>query len=75
MSAPVPEVPFVCVITMGCGDTCPVFPGQRYLDWDVPDPAGKSPDRVRPIRDDIDTKVRELLASFAAGGRTRTTGN
>ncbi len=56
------------VITMGCGDTCPVFPGNRYLDWDVPDPAGKTPDQVRPIRDDIDTRVRSLLADLARGG-------
>ena len=52
------------VITMGCGDTCPVFPGKRYLDWQLPDPAGKSPDDVRPIRDEIDTRVRALLAEL-----------
>ncbi|GAA3096858.1 arsenate reductase ArsC [Pseudonocardia yunnanensis] len=50
------------VITMGCGDACPVFPGKRYLDWQVPDPAGKSADEVRPIRDEIDARVRALLA-------------
>ena len=44
------------VITMGCGD-CPTFPDKRYLDWDVPDPAGKTSDQVRPIRDDIDAHV------------------
>ena len=49
------------VITMGCGDTCPVFPGTRYLDWALPDPAGQGVDAVRPIRDDIDRRVRELL--------------
>jgi protein-tyrosine-phosphatase len=49
------------VITMGCGDTCPVFPGKRYLDWELTDPAGKGVDEVRPIRDEIDSRVRELL--------------
>src|SRR5690349_15191230 len=49
------------VITMGCGDACPVFPGKRYLDWDLPDPAGKDIDAVRPIREDIDQRVRALL--------------
>ena len=52
------------VITMGCGDACPVFPGKRYLDWALPDPAGKGVDAVRPIRDDIDTRVRDLLAEL-----------
>ena len=42
------------VITMGCGDACPIYPGKRYLDWDLPDPAGLPAERVRPIRDDID---------------------
>jgi arsenate reductase (thioredoxin) len=55
------------VITMGCGDACPVFPGKRYLDWTVADPAGKTPDQVRPIRDDIDTRVQTLLADLALG--------
>ncbi|MFC0071223.1 low molecular weight phosphatase family protein, partial [Umezawaea endophytica] len=49
------------VITMGCGDTCPVFPGKRYLDWALEDPAGQGVDAVRPIRDDIDRRVRGLL--------------
>jgi arsenate reductase (thioredoxin) len=49
------------VITMGCGDACPVFPGKRYLDWDLPDPAGKPVDQVRPIRDEIDRRVRALM--------------
>jgi protein-tyrosine-phosphatase len=49
------------VITMGCGDACPVYPGKRYLDWAVTDPAGMDPDEVRPIREEIDDKVRELL--------------
>jgi len=49
------------VVTMGCGDACPIFPGKRYLDWELPDPAGKSLDDVRPIREDIDARVRGLL--------------
>ncbi len=52
------------VITMGCGDACPIFPGKRYLDWDLTDPAGKAVDEVRPIRDDIDARVRALLAEL-----------
>ena len=52
------------VITMGCGDTCPVFPGKRYLDWDLEDPAGQGVDAVRPIRDDIDRRVRGLVAEI-----------
>ncbi len=49
------------VITMGCGDTCPVFPGKRYLDWTLDDPAGQPLDAVRHIRDQIDRRVQELL--------------
>jgi arsenate reductase len=49
------------VITMGCGDACPVYPGKRYLDWDVPDPAGQPLSAVRPIRDEIDRRIRHLL--------------
>ena len=49
------------VITMGCGDACPVYPGRRYLDWELPDPAGLSIDAVRPIRDEIDRRVRALV--------------
>jgi protein-tyrosine-phosphatase len=52
------------VITMGCGDACPVYPGQRYLDWDLPDPAGLDLEAIRPIRDDIHRRVRDLLASL-----------
>ncbi len=52
------------VITMGCGDACPVFPGKRYLDWQLEDPAGKGVEDVRPIRDEIDRRVRELLAEL-----------
>jgi protein-tyrosine-phosphatase len=49
------------IVTMGCGDACPVYPGKRYVDWEVPDPAGRSVEEVRPIRDDIDGRVRALL--------------
>ena len=49
------------VVTMGCGDACPIYPGKRYLDWELPDPAGRPPDEVRPIRDDIERRVRDLL--------------
>ncbi len=52
------------VITMGCGDACPVFPGTRYLDWALADPAGKGPDAVRPIRDEIERRVQGLLAEL-----------
>ena len=54
------------VITMGCGDACPIYPGKRYLDWELPDPAGKSLEEVRPIRDEIDRRVRELLEELTA---------
>jgi len=53
------------VVTMGCGDTCPVFPGKRYLDWQLDDPAGKSCAEIRPIRDEIDQRVRGLLEVLA----------
>ena len=53
------------VITMGCGDACPVVPGTRYLDWDLPDPAGKPIVEVRPIRDDIERRVLDLLRELA----------
>jgi protein-tyrosine-phosphatase len=52
------------VITMGCGDACPFYPGKRYLDWELTDPAGKQLDEVRPIRDEIDRRVRGLLADL-----------
>lgn len=52
------------VITMGCGDACPVFPGKRYLDWELTDPAGKDLSVVRTVRDDIDERVRRLLAEM-----------
>jgi protein-tyrosine-phosphatase len=50
------------VVTMGCGDECPYYPGTRYEDWDLPDPAGRSLEEVRGIRDEIDRRVRGLLA-------------
>ena len=52
------------VITMGCGDACPVYPGKRYLDWALDDPAGRPIDEVRPIRDEIDRRVRDLLTEL-----------
>jgi protein-tyrosine-phosphatase len=55
------------VITMGCGDACPVFPAERYLDWDLPDPAGLPVEQVRPIRDDISRRVQALLADLDTG--------
>jgi protein-tyrosine-phosphatase len=55
------------VVTMGCGDACPIFPGKRYEDWALADPSGQGPDAVRPIRDDIDGRVRRLLAELTSG--------
>ena len=52
------------VVTMGCGDTCPYFPGKRYEDWELDDPAGMDVEDVRPIRDEIGRRVKELLASL-----------
>ena len=52
------------VITMGCGDACPVLPGKRYLDWTLDDPAGLAVEDVRPIRDEIERRVRDLLDEF-----------
>ncbi|KUJ36533.1 arsenate reductase ArsC [Streptomyces sp. MI02-2A] len=72
ISAEVPKVLTVeavqasdVVITMGCGDTCPVFPGKRYLDWDLADPAGQGVDAVRPIRDEIEKRIRDLIDEIA----------
>ncbi|WP_405615593.1 arsenate reductase ArsC [Streptomyces sp. NBC_01511] len=53
------------VITMGCGDTCPAFPGKRYLDWQLPDPAGQGIDAIRPIRDEIEQRIRRLIDEIA----------
>lgn len=52
------------VITMGCGDACPVFPGKRYLDWTLDDPAGEGVDAVRPIRDEIRTRIENLVGEL-----------
>ena len=52
------------VITMGCGDTCPIFPGKRYEDWELDDPAGQGVEAVRPIRDDIRARVVALMKSL-----------
>ncbi|MEE1940813.1 arsenate reductase ArsC [Streptomyces sp. TRM 70361] len=72
MSAEVPKVLTVeavqasdVVITMGCGDTCPVFPGKRYLDWKLDDPAGQGVEAVRPIRDEIKARIEGLIAEIA----------
>jgi len=54
------------VVTMGCGDACPVYPGKRYLDWELPDPAGKSVEEVREIRDEIGRRVTALLNELSA---------
>jgi arsenate reductase len=53
------------VITMGCGDTCPIFPGKRYEDWELDDPAGQGVEAVRPIRDEIKSRIVDLIASLA----------
>jgi arsenate reductase (thioredoxin) len=52
------------IVTMGCGDECPVYPGKRYVDWELPDPAGKDVDEVRAIRDDIALRVGQLIAEL-----------
>ncbi|MFF4896187.1 arsenate reductase ArsC [Streptomyces sp. NPDC001068] len=73
VSAEVPKVLTVeavqasdVVITMGCGDTCPVFPGKRYLDWALQDPAGQGVDAVRPIRDEIEKRIRGLIGEITS---------
>ena len=53
------------VVTMGCGDECPFYPGKRYEDWDLPDPAGRPVEEVRAIRDEIERRVGDLLASLS----------
>lgn len=63
LTADAVEASDVCV-TMGCGDTCPFFPGKRYLDWELPDPAGRGVDAVRPIRDEIRTRVEALIGEL-----------
>jgi len=59
------------VITMGCGDACPLYPGKRYLDWELDDPAGKPLAEVRPIRDEIDRRVQQLLAELLPADASR----
>jgi arsenate reductase (thioredoxin) len=58
------------IVSMGCGDACPVLPGKRYVDWELDDPAGKGVEEVRPIRDEIERRVRTLIAELdpAAAG-------
>ena len=53
------------IITMGCGDACTVYPGKRYLDWELSDPAGKTLEEIRPIRDEIERRVQDLLAELS----------
>ncbi len=72
MSAEVPKILTVdavqasdVVITMGCGDTCPIFPGKRYEDWELADPAGQGIEAVRPIRDEIRSRVEALVSELA----------
>lgn len=60
------------VITMGCGDTCPFFPGKSYRDWVLDDPAGKGVEAVRPIRDEIKTRVQDLIAELVPGTAKRS---
>jgi len=60
------------VVTMGCGDACPVYPGKRYLDWDLPDPAGLALAEVRPIREEIQRRVAALLADIESGSTPPT---
>lgn len=55
------------IVTMGCGDVCPVYPGKRYLDWELADPHGRSAAEVRPIRDRIERRVRRLLTELGVG--------
>lgn len=57
------------VVTMGCGDSCPYYPGKRYLDWEIEDPAGRSLDEVRPIVDEIDRRVQTLLTELVGPDR------
>jgi protein-tyrosine-phosphatase len=59
------------VVTMGCGDACPVYPGTRYVDWELPDPAGLPLEEVRPIRDEIDARVRDLVREIVLTERDR----
>jgi len=67
LSGPAVEAADV-VVTMGCGDACPVFPGKRYLDWELPDPSGLPIEQVRPIRDEISLRVEGLLGELVPAG-------
>jgi arsenate reductase len=58
------------VVTMGCGDACPLYPGKRYENWELPDPAGQGVDAVRPIRDDVEARVRRLLEELGINPAT-----
>ncbi|MGD2042723.1 MAG: arsenate reductase ArsC [Acidimicrobiia bacterium] len=58
------------VVTMGCGDACPVFPGKRYIDWEIEDPSGKTVEDVRPIRDELEQRVRNLMAELKVPAST-----
>jgi protein-tyrosine-phosphatase len=60
------------VITMGCGDACPIYPGKRYEDWQLIDPKGKSVEQVRPIRDEIDQRVQALLIELTSKAKLTT---
>ena len=60
------------VITMGCGDACPIYPGKRYEDWKLDDPAGHGVDAVRPIRDEINRRIRQLVADIAPSALEET---
>jgi protein-tyrosine-phosphatase len=57
------------IVTMGCGDACPVYPGKRYIDWELDDPSGKSVEEVRPIRDELERRVRALMAEIGVEPR------
>jgi arsenate reductase (thioredoxin) len=59
------------VVTMGCGDACPLYPGKRYVDWEIDDPAGKEVEEIRAIRDEIGRRVRALMAEIGVGPATR----
>jgi arsenate reductase (thioredoxin) len=59
------------IVTMGCGDSCPYFPGKRYVEWDLPDPKGQAIDRVRALRDEIGRRVDGLVGELDSGRRTR----
>ena len=52
------------VVTMGCGDACPIYPGKKYVDWELDDPSGKTVDEVRPIRDELERRVQALMAEL-----------